>query len=136
MSDLVHPISIQIKPEDKTVAATPTIFAFVAPEAGTVVGCYAFDTTNVAKNATNYMILTLTNTGAAGAGTVSMGTLSGNGASGNMVTAGIPAAFTLSTTAANLQFAKGDIIKLVKTEAAGGLDFTEGSFQLDVIYAQ
>lgn len=136
MSDPIRTNSIPVKPEDKTCAGTPTIFAFRAREAGTIVGCYAFDTTNVVKNATNYCTFTLTNTGQAGAGTTNMGSITGNGASGNMVDAGIPAAFTLSATLANRRFAAGDIIKIVKTEAAGGLDFTEGSFQIDVVYAQ
>jgi hypothetical protein len=40
---------------------------------------------------------------------------------------------TNSTTASYLNFDAGDIIKLVKTEGGGGLDFTTGAFQLDVV---
>lgn len=122
-------LSIFVKPEDKTFAATPTIFMWRAPFAGQVVGCYVSDETGVAADPTNYMTLTLTNTGAAATGSTSMGTHVGTAA----IAAGIPKAFTLSTTAANLVFAAGDIIKMVKTEAASGQDFADGRFQLDVV---
>lgn len=132
MSNPLTPISIFVKPEDKTFAATPTIFMFRAQQAGTVLGCYVSDETGVAADPTNYMTLTLTNTGQAGAGTTSMGTHVGTAA----ITAGVPKAFTLSTTLTHRRFVAGDIIKMVKTEAASGQDFADGRFQLDVIYAQ
>ncbi|MFZ5426668.1 MAG: hypothetical protein ACOZEN_06815 [Thermodesulfobacteriota bacterium] len=122
-------LSIFVKPEDKTLAATPTIFMWRAPFAGRVIGCYASDETGVAADATNYMTLTLTNTDADGTGTTSMGTHVGTAA----VAAGVPKAFTLSTTAASIEFDAGDIIKLVKTEAGTGQDFTDVRFQLDVV---
>ncbi len=122
------PHSIILKPEDKTVAATPTLFFWRAAFPGRVAGCYASDETGVAADPTNYMTLTLTNTGAAGSGTTSMATHVGTAA----IAAGVPKAFTLSTTAANLEFAAGDIIKVVKTEAGLGQDFADGRLQLDV----
>lgn len=128
--------TIPVKFEDKTLAATPTVFCFRARAAGTLKAAYVYDTTAVANNATNYMVLTLTNTGAAGAGTTSMATLSAAAASGNMCEAGIAKAMTNSTTAANLRFVAGDMIKLVKTEGGGGLDFTEGQAFIEVAYEQ
>lgn len=122
------PLSIFVKPEDKTFAATPTIFMWRAAFPGRLAACYASDETGVAADPTNYMTLTLTNTGAAGAGTTSMATHVGTAA----ITAGVPKAFTNSTTDANLEFAAGDIIKMVKTEAGSGQDFADGRFQLDV----
>ena len=122
-------LCIPFKPEDKTLAATPTLFVWRAPCAGEVVGFYAIDQTGVAADASNYMTLTLTNAGQAGAGTTSMATRAGTTA----FTAEVPNAFTLSTTSANLRFVAGDIIELIKTEAGSGQDFVEVSFQLDVV---
>jgi hypothetical protein len=122
-------LSITLKPEDKTLAATPTVFVWRAPFIGRVLGFYAIDQAGVAADPTNYMTLTLTNAGQAGAGTTSMATAVGTAA----FTAEVPKAFTLSTTAANLEFVAGDIIELIKTEAASGQDFVEVTFQLDVV---
>ena len=123
------PISISMKPEDKTVAATPTLFVWRAAFPGKVAGFYATDQTGVAADASNYMTLTLTNAGQAGAGTTSMATYVGTTA----FAAEVPNAFTLSTTASSLEFVAGDIIELIKTETGSGQDFVEVSFQLDVL---
>jgi hypothetical protein len=127
-------ISVVIKPEDKTVAGNNVVMGYWrAPCTCTLVGAYAVDTTNLAKAASAYLTITVTNSGQAGAGTTAMATGNASGSSGNWIAAGVHTALTVSTTATYDECVAGDIIKVVKTEASTGQDFTEGSVQLDFV---
>ena len=88
-----------------------------------------FDTTVTASDTNNFAIA-LVNTGLLGSGTTAMtSTLTFNRTTGNL-TALNPVALTLSTTAANLLVAAGEVVTLKKTENGTGLALPNGELSL------
>lgn len=98
------------------------------PFKAVVVGCYWVPAAAVTGHTTDYFTATVTNRGAAGAGTTAVAAL----AFTNAVTAAAFAAKTLtaSATAADLNVVEGDVLTLDKTVAASGLAMPDGQIEV------
>lgn len=104
---------------DSTVAVVAR-----APFRCTVTGAYFIPTAAATGHTTNYATLTVTNKGAAGSGTTEVAVLALT--SGVDLAAFDEKALTLSTTAASLNLAEGDIVSVAVTKAGTGLAIGQG----------
>ena len=94
---------------------SPARFIFRAPEQCLLRQIYVVDGTTMAASNSNAALFTFKNIGAAGAGTTTVATQT-NTIAGLVLTADVPKASTMSTTAADLELAEGDMIQLTLTE--------------------
>lgn len=96
-----------------------TRYIFRAPERCIINSIYVIEGTTRAASDSNYATYTVTNIEDDATGTDVVATLSNNVA-GGAVTADVPKAMVLSTTAANLEIAEGDILQLtINIDVAG-----------------
>ena len=114
---------------DGNVIATTagdTTVAIVArvPFRATVTGAYFLPTVAATGHTTNYATLTVTNKGAAGAGTTEVASLALT--SGVDLVAFDEKPITLSTTSASLNVAEGYIVSIAVAKAGTGLAIGQG----------
>lgn len=122
LRDLIH-----IGPkEHAALTATTTIKIFKARRAGRLVGAYYQNVTGLAADATNKFALTVQN----GATVMASGV---SNTDPDLIAADTPEAFTLSAVAGALNFAAGDVLSLVCTEA-GTATLPAGSVGLEIEY--
>ena len=111
------------------LASTECIIPIVAPFSGRLTGVYITDTTAITASDTDYIDVTVTNKGAAGAGTTTMATgtteTTTSGGIGD-VSADVATAIPLSSTYASTVFSAGDVIYVDVTFASSGA-FTAGA---------
>ena len=105
-------------------SSSPTRYIFRAPERCIISSIYIVNGTTKAANDTNWLNIAVANLGSDGAGTTSVATRKSNVA-GGVITADVPAAMVLSTTAANLEMAAGDVLQITATEGATGQGDTD-----------
>ncbi len=108
-----------------TVATTGNTDDYiVVPENGRLIEALYYGTTALSANDTNYITFTVTNLGQAGAGsTALLGAVDGNttkATGGAAIAASTLRTMTLSTTSANLDVKKGDLLR-VRAAASGTL---------------
>lgn len=128
----VNAVHAQVLARGITTAAT---IYWVAPWAGTLSALKVVDSADVTPSDTNYMTVAAVNVGSAGTGNTSMASATTKTTGGLAFSAHVATSITLSTTAANLKFSAGDVIKVTATAAASGT-FTGASIQLDAIPGQ
>lgn len=87
-----------------------------------VTGVKITDITGVTANASNYGTATLYNRGTAGAGTTSVAARATDTVTTDDITAKVPWALVLSTTAADLEVAEDEALAFKWTEAGTGQD--------------
>lgn len=105
-------------PGQSTASTTDDWVIMVADQNITVTGVRIVPNAAITANGTNFFTLTLTNKGAAAAGSTAVATRAWSAT--NSV-AFVAESMTLSSTAADLNVASGDVLVLVRTVAASGL---------------
>lgn len=103
--------------------------AFKAPKACTITGVTWIPAAAVTGAATNNFALQAKNTGLLGAGTTAV-TTAKTYASGTNSVALSPEALTLSSTAADLNMAAGEVLTLVRTVNGTGLASPHGHIEI------
>lgn len=107
-----------------TAGDTTVAIVARAPFRATVTGAYFIPTAAATGHTTNYATLTVTNKGASGTGTTEIASLS--------LTAGVDLvafdekAITLTSTAASLSLAEGDIVSVAIAKPGAGLAIGQG----------
>ena len=111
------------------LASTQNIIPIVAPFSGRLYAVYITDTAAITASDTDYIDVTVTNKGAAGAGTTTMATAttetSATGGLGD-VAADVATEITLASEYADACFSAGDVIYVDTTFASSGA-FTNGA---------
>lgn len=116
-----------------TGSASTEEAVWIAPAKCVILGVSLVDKTGVTGHTQNYGTATITNKGTAGSGTTSVAARSTNVATTANITAWKAWPVTLSTTAADLQLAAGDVLTFAWTEAGSGQDL--GGAALQIKYA-
>lgn len=113
----------QETPGTTSIATTSTTDEYlIAKKTGKVVNAEIVSLSGLAAHDTNYLTFSITNLGAAGAGTAAL--LAATDANTTKVTGGsamtalTPRSLTLTSTAADLNVTEGDVIRLRGTSAA------------------
>lgn len=113
----------QSTPGTTSIATTSTTDEYlVANKTGKVVSASIVSLSGLATDNTNYLTFSITNLGAAGAGTTAL--LAATDANttkttgGSAMTALTPRALTLTTTTADLSVTEGDVLRCRATSAA------------------
>lgn len=120
--DLILPVLV-VPVGGGTAGTAESVSPVRMPHRGALTAAYWTPRAAITADPTNYFTLSLINKGAAAGGSTSMATRSY--AATNSV-AFVPEAMTLSATAANLNFAAGDVIVVDKAVAASGLAMPQG----------
>jgi len=106
-----------------TVGSDLNFFIFEAPEQCHIESIYIVTGTTKAADNSNYATVTIKNLGVGGAGTITVAT-SSNNAAGLILTADVPKAFVMSTTAAYHEVAVGEVLQAqVDVSVAGTCTF-------------
>lgn len=114
---------VNIYPIQFTIGTIPTTGAIsgyaIVGKAGTVEAAYMSGVDAMARHASNYLTVTITNLGPAGSGTNAvLGAVDGNTTkttTGQAIVANGVFTLVLSTTAANLEVAEGDRLRFTVT---------------------
>lgn len=117
-------------PAQGTAGTVQTTIIGEAPTTGTVTAASITPNAAVTGHASNYRTFTLTNKTSAGAGTTAIASFATSSTPANDLAAGDERALTLSSTAADLDVAEGDIIAVVETVAASGV--AHGGYRVQV----
>lgn len=107
----------QSTPGTTSIATTSTTDEYlIAGKTGKIVSVKISSLSGLAANDTNYVTPLITNLGAAGSGTAApIAAVDGNttkATGGAAMTANVPRALTLSTTAADVAVTEGDLLRL------------------------
>lgn len=116
-------------PAQGTAGSTDTNAVFVADKAMTVTGVKWVPSAAVTGAATNNFALQLINKGATGAGTTGVTTAKTYDNAVNSA-ANVAEALTLSSTAADLNLAAGDVLAFVRTINGTGLASPKGLLEI------
>lgn len=120
-------------PAQGTAGTANSWAVFRAPKACTVTGIAWVPNAAVTGAATNNFALGAVNKGAAAAGTTAVTTVK-TYASGTNSAASVAEALTLSSTAADLNMAAGDVLALVRTVNGTGLASPDGHLEISFRY--
>jgi len=117
-------------------SATP-VFYWRAPCQCVIDGIYLINSAAVAAHATDIATIAVTNLGTAGAGSdvVATRTTDSDVSGSAAIAANIAWEITKSTTAANLEVAAGEVLKIAPTEGgtATSGDLADATFQIDYL---
>ncbi|MGH3442121.1 MAG: hypothetical protein ACRDUY_08780 [Nitriliruptorales bacterium] len=119
-------------PEEATAATADTWSLLEAEEAITVTKAVWVPDAAVTGAATNNFALGVVNEGLVGTGTTAVTTVK-TYASGTDSTAQVPEDLTLSTTAANLDVAEGEVLSLARTVNGTGLASPSGLVEIHYV---
>jgi hypothetical protein len=106
---------------------------WVAPCKCVVTGMKLVNAATITGHTANYGTLTVYNKGTAGAGTTVVAARSTNVATTNDVTSYVPWVVTLSTTAASLEVASGELLSAKFIEAGNGQDLTKAHLVIQYV---